>query len=162
MCSDGLMGNRTNSTGFSLVEILIVVAVIAILASMMLGVAELVNSKSKQRALKTTFALLDSALEEYYDYWDTFPDPNKVNTPPFPSRSAALYAQLNSTPPCRDIVEKISNTVISDNPDNLPEVTDPWGTVLEYLYVPDETFPKLISAGPDKDPTTIGDNITNR
>jgi hypothetical protein len=44
----------------------------------------------------------------------------------------------------------------------LPEVTDPWGTVLEYLYMPGETFPKLISAGPDKDLTTVGDNITNR
>jgi len=156
------MGNTRNSTGFSLVEILIVVAVVALLASMMLGVTELINSKSKQRALKATFALLDSALEEYYDYWDTFPDPNKVNTPPFPSHSASLYAQLNLTPACRDIVEKLSNTVIRDNPDNLPEVTDPWGTPLQYLYVPGETFPKLISAGPDKDLATVGDNITNR
>ena len=95
----------------SLVEMLVVVALIALLASIMLGVAELIDSRSKDRALKATFVLLDGALGEYYDYWDRFPDPNKVNTPPFPSRSAALYAQLDSTPGCRDIIEKLSKTV---------------------------------------------------
>ena len=143
---------------------LVVVALVALLAAIMLGVAELMDSRSKDRALKATFALLDSALGEYYDYWDKFPDPNRAPLDPNGvwSHSAALYAQLNSTPGSREIVEKLSQTVIRNNIDNLPEVTDPWGTVLEYLYMPGETFPRLISAGPDKDLTTVGDNITNR
>ncbi len=156
------MGNARNKTGLSLVEMLIVVAVIVLLASIMLGVAELMDSRSKHRALRSTFVLLDSALEQYYDYWDRFPDPNKVNVPPFPSPSAALYSQLDSTPGSREVIERLSKTVIRNNPDNLPEVTDPWGTVLAYLYVPGDTFPELISAGPDKDLTTVGDNISNR
>ena len=156
------MENTRNKTGLSLVEMLVVIAVVAILASIMLGVASHIDSQSKQRSLKVTLNILDSALGQYYEYWSVFPDPNKPNNPVYPSRSAALYGQLRTTPECREIMQGLSESVIKDNVDNLPEFTDPWGTVLDYLYIPGDSFPRIISAGPDKNLLTVGDNITNR
>ena len=42
-----------------------------------------------------------------------------------------------------------------------PEIYDPWGIVLEYIYSPGDAFPKLLSAGPDKIFDTT-DDINNR
>jgi prepilin-type N-terminal cleavage/methylation domain-containing protein len=141
------MKRRRYNAGFTLVEMLIVVAVIAILAAMVVGLAGRIDTQSKERALKSTFALLDSALQEYYEYWDAFPDPNKPHTPPYSSRSAALYDQLYSTPTSRQILEKISAKLLRDNP---PQIYDPWGKkALDYIYASGDNFPLLKSAGPD-------------
>jgi len=141
--------------GFTLIEMLIVVAVIAILATMVVGLATRIDNQSKERALKSTFTLLDSALQEYYEYWNAFPDPNK---PPYLSPSAALYGQLYSTPTSRQILEKISAKLLRDNP---PQIYDLWGMVLDYRYVQGDNFPLLLSAGPDRTFGT-GDDVTSR
>lgn len=141
--------------GFTLIEMLIVVAVIAILATMVVGLATRIDNQSKERALKSTFTLLDSALQEYYEYWNAFPDPNK---PPYLSHSAALYGQLYSTPTSRQILEKISAKLLRDNP---PQIYDLWGMVLDYRYVQGDNFPLLLSAGPDRTFGT-GDDVTSR
>ena len=141
--------------GFTLIEMLIVVAVIAILATMVVGLATRIDNQSKERALKSTFTLLDSALQEYYEYWNAFPDPNK---PPYLTHSAALYGQLYSTPTSRQILEKISAKLLRDNP---PQIYDLWGMVLDYRYVPGDNFPLLLSAGPDRTFGT-GDDVTSR
>jgi hypothetical protein len=49
-------------------------------------------------------------------------------------------------------LEGISEKLIRNNPDaaDMPQIYDPWGTLLDYLYVPENTYPKLVSAGPDK------------
>jgi len=173
------MKSRKYKAGFTLVEMLIVVAIIAILATMVVGLATRIDNQAKERGLKSTFALLDSALQEYYDYWKDspvpFPDPNK---PPYLTHSAALYGQLYSTPTSRKILEKISSKLIRDTPGavGMPEICDPWGTVLDYRYVPGDNFPLLVSAGPDRkfhlpgpdgrfgtaDDVISGDDITNR
>jgi len=144
--------------GFTLIEMLIVVAVIAILATMVVGLATRIDNQSKERALKSTFTLLDSALQEYYEYWNVFPDPNPTTPPLYPSPSAALYGQLYSTPTSRQILEKISVKLLRDNP---PQIYDLWGMVLEYRYVPGDNFPLLLSAGPDRTFGT-GDDVTSR
>jgi prepilin-type N-terminal cleavage/methylation domain-containing protein len=142
-------------TGFTLLEMLIVVALIALLATMVVGIATRIDSQSKQRGLENIFAVLDSALEEYYDYWNGFPDPN---LPAYPNHSAALYGQLYSTPASRQILEKINAKLLRNSP---PQICDPWGIVLDYRYTLGNNFPLLVSAGPDR---TFGtaDDITNR
>jgi len=142
--------------GFTLVEMLIVVAIIALLATMVVGLATRIDNQAKERGLKSTFTLLDGALQEYYDYWNAFPDPNK---PPYLTHhSAALYDQLYSTPTSRKILEEISSKLIRDNP---PQIYDPWGTPLDYRYTLGDNFPMLVSAGPDKKPGS-GDDISSR
>ena len=69
-----------------------------------------------------------------------------------PSHSAALYGQLNSTPGLQKILEELGDSSIRNYPDvvDMPQFYDPWGTVLDYRYVPGDNFPELVSAGPDK------------
>jgi prepilin-type N-terminal cleavage/methylation domain-containing protein len=153
-CTSGLtkaMKSHKAKQGMTLVEILIVVAVVVILATMVFAIAARIDNQTKEKGLKNTLALLESALQEYYEYWRAFPDPNK---PPYLTHSAALYGQLQSTPSSRQIVENIDDSFIKNNPDavgiDMPELYDPWGTVLDYRYVLGDTFPELISAGRDK------------
>jgi type II secretory pathway pseudopilin PulG len=136
----------------TLVEILIVVAVIAVLASMVMAIAARIDTQAKEKALQNMFALLENALQEYYDFWKIFPDPNK---PGYLTHSAALYGQLQSTPSSRKILENIDDSLVKNNPNaaagiDMPQLYDPWRTVLDYRYMPGDTFPELISAGPDK------------
>jgi len=41
------------------------------------------------------------------------------------------------------------------------QMCDVWGTALDYIYVPGDNFPELISAGPDRKFDT-GDDIRNQ
>ena len=152
-----------NNHGLSLVEILMAVSIIAILAAITIGIVSHTDNQSNEKALTSTFALLDNALGGYYEYWDSYPDPNKPNTPAYPSHSAALYGQLSSTPGLNDYLEGISEKFIKNNPNvvDMPEIYDPWGTLLDYRYIPGNTFPKLVSAGPDKVFGTV-DDIDNK
>ena len=149
------MKRRKYNAGFTLAEMLIVVAIIAILATMIVGLAGRIDTQSKERALKSTFALLEGALQEYYEYTGKFPDPNMK---PYLTHSAALYGQLYSTPTSRQILEKISPKLIRGNP---PQIYDLWGEVLDYRYKSGDNFPLLVSAGPDRK-FDITDDINNK
>jgi prepilin-type N-terminal cleavage/methylation domain-containing protein len=149
--------------GLTLVEMLIVIGVVAVLASMVIGIAARIDNQSKERCLKAAFALLEEALQEYYDYYRAFPDPNQQHNPPYPTHSAALYGQLYETPSSRKILEQISDSLIKNTPGTLEllQIHDPWGTVLDYKYVIGDTFPEMISAGPDKE-FNSADDISNK
>jgi prepilin-type N-terminal cleavage/methylation domain-containing protein len=150
------MKNQETEYGITLVEMLVVVALIAILAGMVIAVAARISSQAKEKGIQNTFSLLESALQEYYEYWNTFPDPNK---PPYLTHSAALYGQLQATPSSRKILENIDNSLIKNNPGavDMPQIYDPWDIILDYRYVPGDTFPELISAGPDRTFATVDD-----
>lgn len=146
--------------GLSLIEIMTAVAIIAILTAITIGVVSHIDKQRNEKLLASTFALLDGALGEYYDYWKAYPDPNK---PPYTTHSAALYSQLNLTPGAKVYLDGINEKLIQKNisvPDSL-QIYDPWGTLLDYRYIPAYTFPKLVSAGPDKVFGTI-DDIQNK
>lgn len=146
--------------GLSLLEMLIVVGIIAILATMVISVASRIDNQAKEKKTKSLLALLDSALQEYHDYWKMFPDPNKS---PYPTRSAALYEQLSATPGSKQLLKKINDALKKKAPgvDDTLQIYDPWGTPLDYRYILNDHFPLLVSAGPDK---TFGtaDDISNR
>ena len=150
----------------TLIEMLVVLAVIVLLAGIVVGVGLGIENQSKKKAVKAAFALLESALQEYYDFTGMFPAANDAD----PNVNCEiLYAALDSLPGSRRILENISEKVIHNkfNPAVVPpiyEIYDPWGTVIDYRYIASDSFPRLISAGPDKK-TGIGfdgDNITNR
>ena len=149
--------------GLTLVEMLIVVGVIAVLASMVIGIAARIDNQSRERCLKATLTLIEDALEEYYDYYKAFPDPNQQNVPPYPTSSAALYGQLYDTPSSRKILDHVGDSLITNAPGTLEilQIHDPWGTVLDYRYILGDTFPELISAGPDKR-FNSADDISNK
>lgn len=155
-----LMKTCRNIYGLTLIEMLIAVVIVIVLATMVISVTARIDNQSKERGLNSTFALLEGALEEYYDYWDAFPDPNDTA---YPTHSAALYGQLSKTPSSKKILEQMSETLIKNVPEtsDTMQIYDPWGTVLDYRYVPGDAFPELVSAGPDKIIGTA-DDITNR
>jgi len=176
------MGIRKNNYGLSLVEMLIVIGVIALLATMVLNLASRVDNQAKERTLESTFVLLEGALEEYKDFVGEFP--GAVNADPNVN-SEILYERLNEISVSRKILEKVGDSLIQNkySPDGVsleespPEIYDPWGTVLNYRYNPEtDNFPELISAGPDgkfslpgpdgrfgtADDVISGDDISNR
>ena len=59
--------------GTTLVEILVVLAVIIILAALVGGIGATIDRHSKEKAVKATFSLLEAALEEYRDFRGGFP-----------------------------------------------------------------------------------------
>lgn len=75
------MKSYRHKTGVTLVEILIVVAIIAILATMVVGIATRISNQSKEQLTKNTFALLNAALGQFRDYGYNYKVPNAALAP---------------------------------------------------------------------------------
>ncbi|OHB61176.1 MAG: hypothetical protein A2167_04935 [Planctomycetes bacterium RBG_13_46_10] len=139
--------------GTTLIEMVIVVAVIAILVSMVVGVTSRIDKRSKEKGMNNIFTLLGGALQEYYEYTGKFPEQPEKNFANAAAHSELLLTELRSIPSSRKLLEQINDLFLKNKAgavDTSPEIYDPWGTVLDYIYVKGDTFPKLISAGPDK------------
>ena len=72
------MKRENRQSGFTLLEVIVVVAVIVLLTSMVISVATRIDSQSKEQLTENTFGLLNAALEQYkdfgYQYKDTYYD----------------------------------------------------------------------------------------
>jgi prepilin-type N-terminal cleavage/methylation domain-containing protein len=69
------MGILRYKHSFTLVEMLIVMAIIALLATIVVGIASQLDSQSKQRLAGSTMAILAAALEEFKDYGYNYSSP---------------------------------------------------------------------------------------
>ena len=150
--------------GITLVEILVVVSVIAILATMVIGIAARINDQSKERGLESTFVLLESALQEYHEGTGKFPEQPEKNFANAAIHSEFLYRELDLMPESRKILGRITESLVKNEygtVDTPSEIYDPWGMVLDYIYVPGDNFPEFVSAGPDKIFDTA-DDISNK
>lgn len=150
--------------GITLVEILVVVAIIAMLATMVIGIASRINDQSKERGLESTFTLLESALQEYCEGTGKFPEQPEKNYANALIHSEYLYRELNLIPESRKILGRITKSLVKNEYgtfDTPPEIYDPWGIVIDYIYIAGDNFPELVSAGPDKIFGTA-DDISNK
>ena len=150
--------------GFTLVEMLIVVAVIALLATMVINVATRIDDQSRKRCLECTCALLECALQEYCAYTSGFPEQPEKDFTNAVVHSEYLCQELRRIPDSRKVLDKISNSLMENKygaASTPPEIYDPWGTALDYRYVSGDNFPELVSAGPDRIFGTA-DDISNR
>ncbi|MFH1615260.1 MAG: hypothetical protein ABIG61_09280 [Planctomycetota bacterium] len=76
------------------IEILATVAVLAILVTIVVGVSNYVETQGKERLVASTIGVLETAMEQYYEYWDSFPfiaDPN------YDSNDLVLAIDANGT-----------------------------------------------------------------
>jgi prepilin-type N-terminal cleavage/methylation domain-containing protein len=70
------MRTRAYKSGFTLIEMLLVVAIIAILVSMVVGVAKRIDDQSKERLCRNSIALLGNALEQFRDFGYEYKSPD--------------------------------------------------------------------------------------
>jgi len=156
------MKSTGTKNGFSLLELLAAVAIVITLAMIVLGAGKRLKTQAEEKLAKSTIQILVTAIGQYHQFWDEFPavtDP--CDTPV--ERSEQLYEQLYSTPSSRSFCEKIDATMIGDTDgDNEFEFLDPWDRPLDYIYSAGDSFPEVISGGPDSDFDTKADNISSR
>jgi type II secretory pathway pseudopilin PulG len=158
------MTNVKHNAGLSLVEILVVVGVIAVLAGLIVAITLRVENQSKERAVANVFALLRSALQEHYEDTGAFPLQPERDYSKAVAHIELLYRHLDSVPASRRILRQVNSAFVKvdTTPQAIPRVLDPWGTVLDYFYAPDNQFPELTSAGPDKKFGTSDDISSKR
>jgi len=152
--------------GLTIVEMLVVVGIIATLAAMVLVATRRVENQSGEQVVANAFAVLKSALREYYEFADEFPrQPDRtVDKATALTHIQVMYAALDAVPACREILKGIDNILVQkrDNQPAMSRFYDPWGTPLNYVYVAGmDSFPGLMSAGPDKQFGTT-DDITSK
>ncbi len=63
-------------TGFTLIEMLVVIAIVAALATMIVGVASRIESREKEKRCKNILALLTTALAQFHEYDFVYKDPD--------------------------------------------------------------------------------------
>ena len=155
-----IMRTHKYMQGLTLIEIVVVVGIIALLVTMIISLVSRFDNQAKERGLESTFTLLEDSLQEYHEFTDDFPVQPEKDFANAAAHSEYLYQQLNSIPDSRSIMEKIKDSLIKNDygtTETPPEIYDPWGIVLEYRYTSGDTFPILISAGPDKIFDTVDD-----
>ncbi len=143
---------------------LVVVAIIAVLATLVITITLRLENQSKERALANVFALLRSALTEYYQDMNAFPVQPERDLTKAALHIELLYTQLNAVPASRQVLQQVNDAFVKAGaaPAAVPKICDPWGTVLDYYYAPDNQFPELMSAGPDKRFGTADDISSKR
>jgi type II secretory pathway pseudopilin PulG len=118
--------------GFSTVEILTVIAILAILLSVVMGVSKKMKRQANEQLTASMIEVIVTALEQYYAFWSAFPfEANEdydedqllidliatldsgVHEDEYAS-SEVLYYNLSRTPDCKRIIDSISDTLISN------------------------------------------------
>jgi len=73
------MEKNRQKIGFTILEMLVVVAIIVILASMVITLASRFEDRGNERVIKSTFAMLDAALGEFADYGYEYKDDDSTD-----------------------------------------------------------------------------------
>jgi prepilin-type N-terminal cleavage/methylation domain-containing protein len=97
-------GRRPGPTrGFTLVELLTVVAIIAILMSLVVGAFTSVRARYQRDATLEVFRAIEAALQQYYSDWGMYPWPNdataecEIDDPSKPSRKIKIMGKVDNT-----------------------------------------------------------------
>lgn len=149
----------------TLIEMLTVLGIIVVLAGLVVTLTLRVDSQSKEQALDNALALLGTSLREYYELKDEFPEQTERNSANALAHIEWMVEELRSVPDSRHVLDQLNPALVQSQAGSadVPELRDPWGTVLDYVYAPagGDSFPELISAGPDKQFGTA-DDISNK
>lgn len=157
------MNHRHKYSGFTFIEIMVVVVILAILTTGIITVGAYVRKKAQIRETKGYIHILSSALQEYKNY-------QKVEFTGYPADGGTGYyydlsnffSILNKVPSCRTILDKIPPEKRNDFYDSrvdppvpgqdgkVDTVLDAWGMPMVYFNKGSGIFPTVRSAGPDK------------
>lgn len=163
------MKRKQNKIGLTLVEILVAIAIIAILAAGLYSVSNYIEKQAQIKLTESTIEILSTAIEQYHDFYGKFPDVNDNNGIPADCDRCMerLYYRLSLAPDAKNILNQINSSMIvnvykDEGPNIFPEIVDAWGTDFKYIYNSGDNFPLIESAGPDKDFNKTADNISSK
>lgn len=173
------MKMKLKYTGLSLIEVLVAVAIIAILSAGLYAVGNYLDTKMKIERTKSTIHLLITALERYHDFYEQFPIYDNNDAPPgyYPADGKCIgiekvYYRLSLAPESRKILEQIRslnrrrkenrNPIRNLDGDDYFELYDPWGNELLYYYDTGDNFPELKSEGPKSGNQYRDDDISSK
>jgi prepilin-type N-terminal cleavage/methylation domain-containing protein len=85
------MKSGTVKRGFTLIEVIMTVALIVILVSMVVGITKRIDDQNKERLCRNELALIDNALEQFRDFGFEY----KISSPPYTPAQVAFFQGLN-------------------------------------------------------------------
>ena len=170
------MVHKRHKLGLTLIEILVAVAIIVIMAGVLWKMGHGLESQGLVKRQNEAFAILDSALQAYYEETGAFPEVVRENVPDALAWAQAstefVWQRLLAVPESRFVAERLSQELLKNNyvsPEasdrDWPEIYDVWGRPVEYVWHTNMAFPLLRSRGPNglyEDPNELADDITNR
>jgi general secretion pathway protein G len=132
----GILATRNAAGGFTLIEILTVMGIIALLVSMILGAGVLARQKAQRAKAMTEIQKMHGALQEYKLQYKRFGAAGIWAGYPYPTTAGQDATGLKGT--------AVTNW--------LPQgfaFKDPWQRPYQYLYTAGEEVYQLYSEGPD-------------
>lgn len=139
--------------GFTLIEILVVVAVMSILVALMMGVSKEVITQSKIKETRTKLATLSSQAEKYKEAFGGFPGGRDQNGAPVPAGNLAAAILALGNEPANLVGKEFYSGGFIDSWGNpiLYYYTDPPGSIdAKYndVFLQNNRVPVLVSGGP--------------
>jgi prepilin-type N-terminal cleavage/methylation domain-containing protein len=160
---------RRISSGFTLIEMLVVLAIISILGSLIIAAVSKAKTTSQVAQTQTYLTLITSALNKYETDWSDYPpsdgDPNGIKG------SEALWKALRTEKKEGPYIEEKDIKLVDSDRNGEMEVADVWLQPILYWHHRDydNTEPnkrnfRMLSGGPNRkieDGTSESDDVVN-
>ncbi len=133
-----------NTDGFTLIELMVVISIIAILSTLSVGIINVVGKQNRMTAAEADLSKIELALQQYYGHFGVYPPSNEDHT-----KNNVMFGALTGdtgndgifTPGENDDIDMKKHRVWRKpylpiekrNVDSEGNVTDPWGMPYRYF-----------------------------
>ncbi|HEY3321142.1 MAG TPA: prepilin-type N-terminal cleavage/methylation domain-containing protein [Planctomycetota bacterium] len=145
---------RRTARGFTLVEMLVVLGIIAILSGLVLTALGAARKQARIRETEATLKIIEAALEQYQADFQDYPP--SENDPDGIKGAESLYKCLNTDKKEGPYIKSTELKVCDSNKNDHLEFADAFMRPIRYFHhhdynskAPNKRTYRLISAGPD-------------